>query len=65
MIVTVNDIEVRLFRGATLKHALLKADDTLYHQVQRGEAQIQDYEGNLVGINGAVANGWRYQVVKR
>jgi hypothetical protein len=63
--VTVNDKEIKLFRGATLKHALLKADETLYQLVLKGEAEIRDQEGNVVLLGGSVANGWSYYVKRK
>lgn len=62
MRVMINCQSIELFHGATLKHALLKADETLYHDVRQGRAIIKDKEGNLTDINGSVADGWRYVV---
>lgn len=58
----VNGKRVQLFRGATLKHALLKADNVLYSLVQNGKAKIYDQEGHEVLLEGSVADGWSYTV---
>ncbi|WP_163582127.1 hypothetical protein [Gracilibacillus saliphilus] len=65
MIVTINNQTIKLFKGATLKHALLKTDEQLYKSVVKKEAIIKDQEGNRTEVNGAVADGWSYVVVKR
>lgn len=62
MNVTINNKTISLFKGATLKHALLKADPHLYNAVIKNEAVIKDQEGNITDINGAVAEGWTYYV---
>jgi hypothetical protein len=59
---TVNNVEVELFFGATMKHALLKANEKFYKQVINGQAEIRDQEGNLVDIGGSVDNGFSYLV---
>ncbi|WP_042224311.1 hypothetical protein [Oceanobacillus manasiensis] len=64
MEVHINDKKVQLFKGATLKHALLKADQHLYHAVKGNNAVIRDQEGNITDLNGAVADGWNYSVQK-
>ncbi|MBM7539843.1 hypothetical protein [Amphibacillus cookii] len=63
MTVYVNNQRIELFNGATLKHALLKANELLYHDVRKRRAVIKDSEGNLTDLNGAVMNGWHYIVV--
>ncbi|MGN8681699.1 hypothetical protein ACTNEO_11095 [Gracilibacillus sp. HCP3S3_G5_1] len=65
MLVTINNKTISLFKGATLKHALLKTDENLYMDVMKEKAVIKDQEGNITGINGAVADGWAYFVEKR
>ncbi|MBC5637960.1 hypothetical protein H8S33_14280 [Ornithinibacillus sp. BX22] len=62
MNVTINKKTISLFKGATLKHALLKADPLLYNAVVKDEAVIKDQEGNVTDVNGAVAEGWTYYV---
>ncbi|SDZ54626.1 hypothetical protein SAMN05421736_116112 [Evansella caseinilytica] len=63
MKVFVNGKEVQLFSGATLKHALLKADDQYYHAVRRGKAAIKDQYGNTVEMNGSADDGFSYTVL--
>lgn len=65
MKVRVNDQEITLFHGAKVKHALLKADQALYHAVFQEKAEVRDQEGHLVDLNGAVSDGWGYQVIKK
>ncbi|MCT8140480.1 hypothetical protein H1D32_24075 [Anaerobacillus sp. CMMVII] len=58
----VNNIEVELFYGATLKHAILRANESLYKKVIKGQAIIKDQEGNVVDIGGSLGEGFRYFV---
>lgn len=58
--ISINGKEVDLYHGATLKHALLKVNEAYYKQVISQHAEIRDQEGNVVEINGAVDNGFRY-----
>jgi hypothetical protein len=58
----VNNIEVELFYGATMKHALLKANEELYKMVIIGQAEIKDQEGNVVDIGGSLGDGFSYFV---
>ncbi|WP_236784568.1 MULTISPECIES: hypothetical protein [Alteribacter] len=58
----VNGIDVKLFHGAKLKHALLKADERFYYSVVKHGSTIRDQEGNHVDIMGAVDKGFCYTV---
>lgn len=60
----INDTQIEIFQGATLKHALLRANELYYKQVIEKKMEIRDQEGNLVGVNGAVENGCAYYVYK-
>lgn len=60
--ITVNDQPVELFKGATLKHALLKVNEQLYKEVMGEKAVITDQDGNVTDINGAVGDGFSYYV---
>lgn len=62
MIVKVNGKDIVLFHGATLKHALLKCDEQLYHAVVRGAAKIYDEDGHETDIHGSVHEGGNYEV---
>ncbi|MDZ5472022.1 hypothetical protein SM124_09715 [Bacillus sp. 31A1R] len=62
MKVLINQEEVVLFRGASLKHALLKKNQGLYNLVLTGEATIFDQYGNEVEMNGAAEEGMAYTV---
>lgn len=61
----INDERIELYHGATLKHALLKANEACYKEVIAKRAQIRDQEGNVVDVNGAVDHGFRYYVRKK
>lgn len=65
IITFINDKKVELYHGATLKHALLKMNETYYKQVISGQVEIRDHEGNLVDIHGSVDHGFRYYVTKK
>ncbi|MFC0559764.1 hypothetical protein [Halalkalibacter alkalisediminis] len=65
MKVFVNNQSIDLHYGATLKHALLKTNEKLYHEVIKGESIIRDHEGNETYISGAVAENVSYFVVKK
>lgn len=60
--VFVNNEKIELFHGATLKHALLKTDEQLYHDVCKKRAVIMDMEGNQTDLHGAVMSDWCYFV---
>ncbi|WP_216830133.1 hypothetical protein [Alkalihalobacterium elongatum] len=62
MKVKINGIEVELFHGATLKHALLKINENLYRDVINREAIIRDQEGNITDLNGAAGSNFCYTV---
>lgn len=62
MKITVNDQPIELFKGATLKHALLKVDEQLYKEVIGKKSVIKDQDGNVTDINGAVGDGFSYYV---
>ncbi len=65
MEIEVNRVKIDLFKGATLKHALLKVDEKLYKQVVNGEAKIVDQDGNVTEIGGAVGDRFSYEVVSK
>ncbi|EGL83078.1 hypothetical protein CathTA2_1418 [Caldalkalibacillus thermarum TA2.A1] len=65
MEVYVNGQRVILFKGAKVKHALLKADESLYHLARAGKVVIRDQEGNLVDWNGRADEGFHYDVKPR
>ncbi|GAA0357518.1 hypothetical protein [Bacillus horti] len=65
MKIFVNNQEIELFQGATVKHALLKANPELYHLVYDKKADVFDQEGNPVELHGAVSSGWSYQVLNK
>lgn len=58
----VNNIEIELFYVATMKHALLKANEDLYKKVINGQAVIKDQEGNVVDVGGSLGNDFSYYV---
>ncbi len=52
--VFVNDLRVRVYRGMTVKHALLALDQALYKAAQEGEILIRDENGFAVNLEGAL-----------
>ena len=59
MKVYVNDREVNLVTGMTVKHALIAAG--LVREIEKGR-KAYDYRGNEVGLGGALAEGSRIYV---
>jgi hypothetical protein len=58
--VFVNDKPVTVFRGMTVKHALIAFDYTLYRDVRDGKAVVKDENGFSVGLGGALHEGARF-----
>jgi hypothetical protein len=54
MKVFVNDREVNLVPGMTVKHALIAAE--LIHEIEKGK-KVYDRHGNEIGLGGAPAEG--------
>jgi hypothetical protein len=59
MKVYVNDREVNLVTGMTVKHALIAAG--LVREIEKGR-KAYDHRGNEVGLGGALAEGSRIYV---
>jgi hypothetical protein len=59
MKIWVNDQQVDLLEGMTVRHALIQLD--LLEAVEKGQ-QVIDEWGNRVGLDGAVAEGQRFEV---
>jgi sulfur carrier protein ThiS len=59
MKIWVNDQPVELVAGMTVRHALIQLD--LLEAVEKGQ-QVIDEWGNRVGLDGAVAEGQRFEV---
>jgi len=57
--VFVNDTPVSLFRGMTVKHALLSRDPSLYRAAIHGEILVTDGLGHRVGLEGSLLEGAR------
>jgi hypothetical protein len=59
MKVCMNDQEVILVPGATVKHALKAAG--LIHEIEKGK-KVYDEFGNEIGLDGALAEGEKIYV---
>jgi hypothetical protein len=59
MNVWVNNHLVDLLAGMTVRHALIQAD--LVKEIEEGK-RVYDEWGNEVGLDGAVAEGQRFEV---
>lgn len=57
--VFVNDKPVEVYRGMTVKHALIAFDQTTYEAATRGELAVEDADGFRTGLDGAVFEGGR------
>ncbi|HPQ61211.1 MAG TPA: hypothetical protein PLR43_06765 [Syntrophales bacterium] len=57
--VYVNGRPVRIFRGFTVKQALLSLDQALYEAAVRGELFPEDENGHPLGLEGGLAEGAR------
>ena len=57
--VYVNDRPVEIYRGMTVKHALIAAGQTLYQAAREGRLTIVDADGFEVGLEGALSEGAR------
>ncbi len=60
--VFVNDRPVTLYRGLTVKHALIAAGDDRYRPALAGDAAVRDGDGFVVGLEGALHEGARLYV---
>lgn len=55
--VYVNDRKINIYRGMTVKHALIAYDQSLYKAALAGEIRIEDDNGFIVGLEGSLADG--------
>lgn len=62
--VWVDDRPVEIYRGMTVKHALLALDQNLYEAARKGEILVRDDQGFTVGLEGALRDGARLQAKK-
>jgi len=62
--VFVNDRPVTIFRGLTVKHALLALNQALFKAAQDGDWIVRDGQGFIVGLEGALHDGARLHVEK-
>jgi|GEM_PF-1493786 len=61
----INDQEIELFRGATLKNALLKVNEDYYRLVMNQQAEIRDHEGNHVDVTGSIDRNFKYYIIQK
>ncbi len=57
--VFVNDTEVKIYPGMTVKHALISLDTSLYQAVEAGESVVVDQRGFGLGLEGSLGEGAR------
>jgi len=57
--VFVNDTEVRLHRGMTVKHALIAFSASVHQAVEAGDSFVVDQRGFRVGLDGSLGDGAR------
>ena len=60
--VFVNDRPVTVFRGLTVKHALIAAGGDLYRPALDGDTAVRDENGFVIGLEGALHEGARLYV---
>lgn len=63
MTVQINDKEIEIFTGATVKDVLLKYSKEKYQLALCGKAIIVDKNNNPVELNGEVSEGQRLYLV--
>lgn len=57
--VFVNGHPVTLYRGLTVKHALIAAGSDLYRPALDGDTAVRDENGFVLGLEGALHDGAR------
>jgi hypothetical protein len=62
--VCVNGVGVEVFRGMVVKHALIACDYALYEACLEGRATVRDRHGFVVGLDGALEEGYQLFVKK-
>jgi hypothetical protein len=60
--VFVNDRKISIYRGMQVKHALIACDQDLYTAASQGSARVEDANGYIVGLDGALTGGARIYV---
>ena len=55
--VSVNGKPVEVFRGMSVKHALIAYDETVYKAAAEGRAVVRDQRGFVIGLEGALLEG--------
>lgn len=61
----VNDRKISIYRGMQVKHALIAYDQDVYKAASDGIARVEDENGFLVGLEGALHEGARVYVKPR
>ncbi len=57
MEVFVNGKKVSVYRGMSVKHALIAYDQDLYTAAREGKARVEDENGFALGLEGAMSEG--------
>jgi hypothetical protein len=62
--VYVNGKKVMIYRGMTVKHALIACDDSLYRAAKEGSVIVEDEHGFAVGLEGSLHEGAKLYIKK-
>ncbi len=62
MEVFVNGEKVTIHRGMSVKHALIAYDQAAYKAALAGHVRIEDENGFMIGLEGALSQGARIYV---
>jgi hypothetical protein len=57
ILVYVNGKRVTIYRGMQVKHALIACDQSLYEDAAEGTIAVEDENGFLIGLEGALCDG--------
>ncbi|MCL5405353.1 MAG: hypothetical protein M1398_01270 [Deltaproteobacteria bacterium] len=55
--VFVNGRKIAIYRGMNVKHALISYDQSVYAAALAGQVRVEDENGFLLGLEGALADG--------
>jgi len=59
ILVYVDGREVKIYRGMSVKHALISMDYSVYEAAMDGRLIVEDDNGFQVGLEGSLSNGAR------
>ena len=55
--VSVNETQIHIHKGMTVKHALIACDQALYEAAMKGDVSLEDAGGFQIGLEGALEDG--------